>query len=417
MPISVSFSHQTRTTATLALLIVTHIYAAAGFAQTSLGVVRGEVTDVSGGVLPGVTVVATTPDGQVIQRTITNDVGQYVFPALRSGPVKLVFELDGFAATSVTVIVKAGVEVAVIERLKLARMTEEVVVYGRAPADPALPLPRYEPPPAPTIIAVPARDLETVCRPARPGGVLGPLGTIQSHRYAFGRTLYSKGDELVINGGTLNGLEVGRNLAVLRYFRTNSRAAQFAEIGEHTAGLVQIVSATESTANAVVVHVCNELIKGDLLVSFKPEYVPTPDAVGTPAYEDAARILFAEPDQLLGAAMRLMVIDRGAEQGIESGQRLTLFRRKDADAPRFVIGEGIVISVRSESATIRMLHSSDAIEFGDGPHLSGQALPRRTARRNPRPAITADDAPRPCRVSAPRRSRSDRAACRRLQWS
>jgi hypothetical protein len=365
MPIGVSLPHRTLATAVLTLLVVTHIYAGLVSAQTSAGVVRGEVTDVSGGVLPGVTVVATTPDGQVIQRVITNEVGQYVFPALRSGPVKLVFELDGFATTSVTVIVKAGVEVAVIERLKLARMTEEVIVYGKAPVDPPPPLPRYEPPVPPTVIAVPARDLETVCRPARPGGLLGPLGTIQSHRYAFGRTLYSKGDELVINGGTLNGLDVGRNLAVLRYFRTNSKAAQFPEVGEHTAGLVQIVSATETTANAVVVHVCNELIQGDLLVSFKPEYVHTPGPVGTPAYDDAARILFAEPGQMMGAAMRLMVIDRGTGHGVESGQRLTLFRRKDADAPRFVLGEGIVISVRSQSATIRVLRSTDAIEFGD----------------------------------------------------
>jgi hypothetical protein len=276
----------------------------------------------------------------------------------------LVFELDGFATSTLTVIVKAGAEVSVIERMKLARMTEQVIVYGRAPAEPP-PLPRYEPPPAPTTIAVSARDLESVCRPAKPGGVLGPLGTIASHRYAFGRTLYSKGDELLITGGMLNGLDVGRNLAVLRYFRTNSKGAKLAEVGEHTAGLVQIVSATETTANAVVVHVCNELIKGDLLVSFTPEYVETVDAAGTPTFDDAARILFADPGQIMGATRRLMVIDRGSEQGIQAGQRLTIFRRKDVDTPPLVLGEAIVISVRGASATIRILNTTDAVEFGD----------------------------------------------------
>ena len=365
MPISVSLSVRTLLAATLTLLIVSHFDHHTAFAQGANGVIRGEVTDVSGGVLPGVTVVAAAVGGQVIQRTFTNDVGRYVFIGLPSAPIKLIFELDGFATSSVTVILKPGVELSVIERLKLARMTEEVIVYGKAPRDPPPPLPKFEPPPAPTVIPVDARDLETVCRPAKPGGLLGPLGTIQSHRYAFGRTLYSKGDQLVINGGTLNGLDVGRNLAVLRYFRTNSKAAEFAEMGEHTAGLVQIVSATETTANAVVVHVCNELIKGDLLVSFKPEYVQSPDPLGTPAYEEAARILFADFDQIMGAARRLMVIDRGTEQGIQAGQRLTLFRRKDVDGPPFLLGEGIVISVRRGSATIRVVHSTDAIEYGD----------------------------------------------------
>jgi hypothetical protein len=365
MPIDVTLSGRTLTATTLTLLIAIHFGAHATFAQSANGVIRGEVTDVSGGVLPGVTVVATAIDGQVIQRTFTNDVGRYVFIGLPNAPIKLVFELDGFATSSVTVMLKPGVEQSVIERLKLARMTEEVIVYGKAPRDPPPPLPRFEPPPAPTVIPVDARDLETVCRPAKPGGLLGPLGTIQSHRYAFGRTLYSKGDQLVISGGTLNGLDVGRNLAVLRYFRTNSKAAEFAEMGEHTAGLVQILSATETTANAIVVHVCNELVKGDLLVSFKPEYVHSPDPPGTPAYEDAARILFADFDQIMGASQRLMVIDRGTEQGIQPGQRLTLFRRKDADAPPFLLGQGIVISVRSGSATIRVLNSTDAIEYGD----------------------------------------------------
>ncbi len=364
MPINVSLSARTVIAATLTLLIVTHFDAPPVFAQAASGVIRGEVTDVSGGVLPGVTVVAMTVDGQVIQRTLTNDVGRYAIVALPSAAIKLVFELDGFATSTLTVMVKAGSEVSVIERLKLARMTEEVVVYGKAPVDPP-PLPRYDPPPPPTIVAVPARDLESVCRPAKPGGVLGPLGTIQSHRYAFGRTLYAKGDELVINGGVLNGLDVGRNLAVLRYFRTNSKGVEIAEIGEHTAGLVQIVSATETTANAVVVHVCDELIKGDLLVAFRPEYVQTPEPAGTPAFDDAARILFSDPDQILGAPRRLMVIDRGSDQGIQAGQRLTLFRRKAIDAPPFVLGEAIVIAVRGASATIRVLNTTDAIEFGD----------------------------------------------------
>jgi hypothetical protein len=169
----------------------------------------------------------------------------------------------------------------------------------------------------------------------------------------------------VISGGTRNGIEVGRNLVVLRYFRANSKGAKIAEMGEHTAGLVQIVAATEDAATAVVVHACNELRPGDLLASFTPEFVRPAEAAGAPLYDDAARILFADAGQLLGAPRRLLVIDRGSEQGLTAGNRLTLFRRNAESTRPAVVGEAIVISVRPNSATIRVVSASDAIEFGD----------------------------------------------------
>jgi hypothetical protein len=284
---------------------------------------------------------------------------------LPAGAVRIVFQLDGFETGVMSLRLKPGVTSSVVQRLKLARMTEEVVVYGKIPVPPPPPLPRYEPPPAPVVVPVPQHELESVCRPAKPGSTLGPFGTIRSHRYAYGRELYAKGDELVINGGTRNGLEVGRNLVVLRYFRANSKAAKIAEMGEHTAGLVQIVSATEDAATAVVVHACNELRPGDLLASFTPEFVIPAEPAGAPLYDAAARILFADADQMLGAPRRLLVIDRGSGQGLEAGHRLTLFRRSDDTARPSVVGEAIIISVRPNSATIRVLSASDAIEFGD----------------------------------------------------
>ncbi len=245
--------------------------------------------------------------------------------------------------------------------MKLAHMKEEVVVVSKAPAPP---LP-HMPDPPPPVVPVDPRELETACRPARAGNTLGPFGTIQSHRFAHGRMLYSKGDALVVNGGTDNGLMVGQNLIVTRYFRANSRGAQWPEMGEHTAGLVQIVDADEHSATAVVVHACNELMQGDLLMSFRPEYVIAADPAGTPVYEEAAKILFADDGQLLGAPRRLLVIDRGQDQGVQAGQRMTLFRRKAAEARPSVIGEAVVMSVRTYSSTIRVLRASDAIEFGD----------------------------------------------------
>jgi carboxypeptidase family protein len=349
---------------TLALLALAYFFTASVSAQAPTGVIRGEVIDGSDGLLPGVTVTARSTDGRDVGRTVSDAVGRFVLSGLPIGIIKLTFELDGFETGTLSLLTQADIEARLVARMKLAHMTEEVVVVGKAPAPP---LPREpDPPPLSQVTPVDPRELETVCRPAKPGNSLGPFGTIQSHRYAYGRELYSKGDTLVGNGGTENGLMVGQNLIVTRYFRTaDSRGAQWPELGEHTAGLVQIVEADEHSATAVVVHACNELMKGDLLMSFRPEYVVPTARVGTPVFEEAAKILFADDGQLLGAPRRLLVIDRGQDQGVQAGQRMTLFRRKTAEMKPTVIGEAIVMSVRTYSSTIRVLAASDAIEFGD----------------------------------------------------
>ena len=96
----------------------------------------------------------------------------------------------------------------------------------------------------------------------------------------------------------LNGLDVGRNLVVRRHFRVRGGLPGADVIGEHSAGLLQIVAAGESSSMAVVIYACDELMKGDFLASFKPESIRTPDPIGIPAYQDAARILFADEGQM-----------------------------------------------------------------------------------------------------------------------
>jgi hypothetical protein len=208
--------------------------------------------------------------------------------------------------------------------------------------------------------------MESICRPAKPGAALESFGTIQSHNGGTARTLFGKGDELNVDRGTLDGLEVGKNLVVRRYYRANDRSELIAETGEHTAGLVQIIEASEHSSTAIVMHACSELMKGDFLVSFVPELAHPPDPVGMPTYDDAIRILFADAGQMLGAPRRLMVIDRGSTQGIRAGQRLTLFRGEQGSTIKpVVLGEAVVVAVADDSATIRIETATDAIWLGD----------------------------------------------------
>jgi hypothetical protein len=240
--------------------------------------------------------------------------------------------------------------------LMLAPRSETVVVVGSPPPPP--------PPPPIVLEPVPEHDRDSICGPAKPGATAEPLGTIRSRRYGAGNALYARGDELIIDGGTVNGLEVGRNVVARRAFRTSvdSRNAT----GEHTAGLLQIVAADERAAVAVVVYACDELMQSDRLEPFTPEPVREFEPAGIPAYDNAARILFADAGQTLGVPRRLMVIDRGIDHGIRVGQRLTLFRRPrlGAGTPS-VTGDAVVVAVRFDSATIRIEHAADVIAAGE----------------------------------------------------
>jgi len=325
--------------------------------------VRGVVTDESKGVLPGVTVAAAAADGRILATTVTDGEGRYVMGPLAPGPVTVTFQLEGFAPASVRIAIVAGADALVNQVLAVAPRSESVLVVGKVPAPP--PPPPAPPPPVarprPVTIPVPEHDRDSICGPARLGATPESLGTVRSRRFASNE-LYSKGDELVIDGGRLNGLEVGRNVVVRRTYRVEWEP--HTEIGEHTAGLVQIVTADEDKSVAVVIYACDEIIVGDRLASFSPAPRRAPAPNGTPDFKYAARILFPDLGQLVGAPGRLMVIDRGASTGVRVGQRVTLFRREAGRTPA-VVGAAIVVAVRTDSATIRLERVTDAVVSGD----------------------------------------------------
>jgi hypothetical protein len=332
------------------------------------GVVRGEVTDSSGGVLPGVTVVATGVEGALLATTVTDGKGGYVFRDLSAGPVMLRFRLEGFSGVLVGVTVEPGAESRVVQRLEVAPVSETVDVSAPAPVEklrPPVPRPAPPPPRAPVLKPVPEHDRDSVCGPAKPGAATESRGSIRSQRYVAEGGLYTRGMQVIIDGGIVNGLGVGQNLVVRRHFRVRGLDGPDAT-GEHSAGLVQIAAVSERSSIAHVIYACDELRTGDFLALFTPEPIRPPELRGVPAYGDPARILFADEGQILGAPRRLMVIDRGSERGVRVGQRLTLFRRKGRGGGRpDIVGDAIVVAVRIDSATIRIERVNDAISSGD----------------------------------------------------
>jgi hypothetical protein len=332
--------------------------ASAPVSATPTHTVKGTVVDASAAVLPGVSVMATAGDGRTLATTVTDGAGVFTLDGLPAGRVVLLFHLSGFADVTTAMTIPAPDNTTLVQRLDLSSFSETVDVR----ADPPPP-----PPPAPRVLApVPDHDPGSVCGPAKAEDAVPGYGVLKSRRTSATQGLFAPGDELIVETGTVNLLASGQNFVVRRRFTTPLTAGRNQVVmGEHTAGLLQIVEVDGPIATAVVIYACDEMMTGDFLAPFEPERPARPGPFGAPVFDKAARLLFADAGQMLGSKHRLLVIGHGSRDGLKTGQRLTIFRRSIAGSSPLILGDAVVVAVRRESATIRVEHSVDVIFLGE----------------------------------------------------
>ena len=349
----------------------------AGVAAPAPPGIKGRVVDASAAVLPGVTVTVQAPDGWPLATTVTNAVGEFTFDSLPAGQVTLLFHLDGFADAKATISISpagsTGESERIVHRLELSGFAESVTVRGAA-------LPPAPPPPR-VLAPVPEHDPASVCGPAKAEDEIPTFGVIRSVRTGRPQAMFATRDELMIEPGIVNLLKVGDNFVVRRRYPTPLTDNQNrVTMGEHSAGLLQIVEADGPMATAVVIYACDEMTIGDYLAPFRPEPIGATHPAGAPAFDRPARLLFGDAGQMLGSTNRLLVIDHGARDGVRIGQRLTIFRRSPAVPTPIMLGEAVVVAVRRASATIRVERATDVLFLGhDGDWVAPQP-PARTRK-------------------------------------
>lgn len=324
----------------------------------------GVIVDGSGAALPGVTVTVRSA-GAPVATVLTDGSGRYLTDWMRPGVYVVSFALSGFEARTVTNLpLAAGQTVVLDQQLALASVAETVEVRAAAPAPP--PAPGRSP--RPEARPVDKEILASVCGPRQSTAFSQAIGRIVSHRDDPDRQLLGRGDLLQIDAGEKHGVTSGQNLVVRRRFQTGDPFApkKVATFAEQTAGLVQIVETQAESSVALVVYVCGELRAGDTVEPYIPQPAFFAVSAGTPRFDAPGRITTGESGRTAGSAGQMMVIDRGIMQGVERGQRLTIFRRPQDDAGRpLTIGDAVVVALRADSATIRIERATDAIEVGD----------------------------------------------------
>ena len=104
-------------------------------AQATIASIVGVVTDQSGAVLPGVTVVATSPALQVPQvEAVTNERGEYRLSPLPVGIYTVRYELAGFQTVRrENVRISVGFAATLDQAMSLGTVAETITVSGQSP--------------------------------------------------------------------------------------------------------------------------------------------------------------------------------------------------------------------------------------------------------------------------------------------
>jgi hypothetical protein len=203
--------------AVLALLVLS----SEAFAQASI---TGLVRDTSGGVLPGVTVEASSPELiEKVRSAVTDSNGQYRIENLRPGPYVVTFSLTGFSTVKREGIELTGSFAATVNAdLRVGTVSETITVTGESPVVDIVNAKRQATMTNETIAAVPTARLYhslatlipgvTVSGSQDVGGIAGPVTVTFAMRGGPGNEGRLTVDGLSL-GASLNGTGVSYTVA------------------------------------------------------------------------------------------------------------------------------------------------------------------------------------------------------------
>jgi hypothetical protein len=184
-------------------------------------------------------------------------------------------------------------------------------------------------------------------------------------------SMYAPWHRLVVTAGSEQGVRVGQQYFVRRMADPYEDKKGLGLIAKErypmaivTDGWVRIDAVEDKRSIATIVHECGGIVPGDYLEPFDMPTVPSPLAEGTPDYGNPAEVLFGTERARVEGGGRLVVIDKGSKQGIQPGQRFTLFRASDA-GPNVIVAKGIAVEVKADTSMIVINEIRDAVYAGD----------------------------------------------------
>jgi hypothetical protein len=194
-----------------------------------------------------------------------------------------------------------------------------------------------------------------------------PLLRIMGAQDSTARSLFGDRDLLVIGGGTAAGVQVGQQFYIRRPITFGTSHATH---GARTLGWLRVVAVNETTAIAIVDHVCNAIVTTDYLEPFVAPIVSADferdDTPGQPDFSNLGHIVAGNEDRATVGAGDFALIDWGQAQGLEPGARFAIYRDVGVSGmPLANVGEGVVVSTSHKMALTRVTRARDAVYSGD----------------------------------------------------
>ena len=181
------------------------------------------------------------------------------------------------------------------------------------------------------------------------------------------RALFGDRDLLVINGGTSAGVQLGQQFFIRR---TMTFGGNRVSRGAKTLGWMRVVAVNESTAIALIDHVCGGIVINDYLAPFVVPQIPSAaesnETAGQPDFNALGHIVVGNEDRQTVAGGDFVLIDWGRAPAPAAGARFGIYRDVGVNGvPLASVGEGVVISVGSNMALTRVTRARDAAISGD----------------------------------------------------
>jgi hypothetical protein len=182
------------------------------------------------------------------------------------------------------------------------------------------------------------------------------------------------GDVMFVNQGTAHGVRAGDTFAILRWTRTVYHPTTREALGTlvRRMGKARVLVAHENTSTTLIEMSCEDIVAGDVLVSWRNipmpmmSEMPELDPFDAPPSGEANGHIVAARDGLgtVGAG-HVIFTDLGQHTGVVPGDVLALYRERSGGLPRLILGQAVVLTVETETSTAKIVKSTRESEIGD----------------------------------------------------
>ena len=209
--------------------------------------------------------------------------------------------------------------------------------------------------------------------------------------------MYSQNNEVYINLGASKGVRVGDVMSVVRpRGRVSTRWTKKGSLGFYVqeVGAVEVIRVKGDHSVARVRSSCDNFLLGDLVQPMQPRVAPADanrpplDRFGDPNGKATGRLFMSREGREALAAHQIVYVDLGAEDNVQIGDYLTVFRRLGKGNP-FISDEDESIEARNKdfgSSEYRGTLFSNQAPRKSGDHAGGRVVTTEKAKED-RPFI------------------------------